>query len=397
MQTLWLNKGEERRLRAGHLWIFGNEVDGKRSPLSAFAPGEAVTVCDARGGVIGSAFVNPHSLICARLYSRTPDTELDADLLRQRLQAALALRTHLFDRPFYRLCHGEGDLLPGLIIDRFGDHLTLQLGTAGMESRRHLLAECLDELLHPASLLWDNDLASRSLEGLSRENILNGPVPRRLELPENGCTFTAPLLDGQKTGWFYDQRANRQEAAHYAAGADVLDIFCYAGGFGATAAARGAQSVTFLDASPQAVELAGENAARNAPRLADGDAVRTLCGDAFDLLRDLHDNGRRFSLICLDPPAFIKRRKDTAQGLAAYRRINALALQLLSPGGVIVSCSCSHHLPADELRRCLGQAAARQRISLRILFAGGQGPDHPVHVAMPETAYLKCFIAQRAD
>ena len=163
MQTLWLNKGEDRRLRAGHLWVFGNEVDSKKSPLSAFTPGEAVTVRDSRGGVIGSAFVNPHSLICARLYSRAPDTELDADLLRQRLQTALALRTRLFDQPFYRLCHGEGDLLPGLIVDRFDGHLTLQLGTAGMETRRHLLADCLDELLHPASLLWDNDLASRSL------------------------------------------------------------------------------------------------------------------------------------------------------------------------------------------------------------------------------------------
>lgn len=397
MQTLWLNKGEDRRLRAGHLWVFGNEVDSKKSPLSAFTPGEAVTVRDSRGGVIGSAFVNPHSLICARLYSRAPDTELDADLLRQRLQTALALRTRLFDQPFYRLCHGEGDLLPGLIVDRFDGHLTLQLGTAGMETRRHLLADCLDELLHPASLLWDNDLASRSLEGLSRDNVLDGPVPQRLELPENGCTFTAPLLDGQKTGWFYDQRGNRQEAARYAEGADVLDIFCYAGGFGATAAARGARSVTFLDASPQAVELAGINAARNAPHLADSDAIHTLCGDAFDLLRDLYDSGKRFSLICLDPPAFIKRRKDAAQGLAAYRKINVLALQLLSPGGIIASCSCSHHLPADELRHCLSQAAARQKAALRLLFAGGQGPDHPVHAAMPETAYLKCFIAQRAD
>lgn len=397
MQTLWLNKGEDRRLRAGHLWVFGNEVDGGKSPLAAFAPGEAVSVRDARGGFIGSAFVNPHSLICARLYSRSPDRPLDADLLRQRLRAALELRTRLFDQPFHRLCHGEGDLLPGLIVDRFGDHLTLQLGTAGMDVRREDILACLDELLHPASLLLDNDLAARALEGLPRENVLIGPVPQRLELPENGCIFTAPLLDGQKTGWFYDQRTNRREAARYAGGADVLDIFCYAGGFGATAAANGARSVTFIDASPQAVELAGSNAARNAPWLAEADAIHTLCGDAFDLLRELHEAGQRFGLICLDPPAFIKRRKDAAQGLAAYRKINALALQLLAPGGVIASCSCSHHLPADELRHCLSQAAARQRAALRLLHAGGQGPDHPVHAAMPETAYLKCFIAQRAD
>lgn len=397
MQTLWLNKGEERRLRAGHLWVFGNEVDGAKSPLAAFAPGEAVNVRDARGGFIGSAFVNPHSLICARLYSRDRDRELDADLLRQRLRAALALRERLFDRPFYRLCHGEGDLLPGLIIDRFGDHLTLQAGTAGMDVRREDILACLDELLHPASLLLDNDLSVRALEGLPRENVLIGPVPQRLELPENGCTFAAPLLDGQKTGWFYDQRANRREAARHADGADVLDIFCYAGGFGVTAAANGARSVTFIDASPQAVELAAANAARNVPRLAGADAIHALCGDAFERLRELHEAGKRFGLICLDPPAFIKRRKDAAQGLAAYRSINALALQLLAPGGVIASCSCSHHLPADELRHCLSQAAARQRIALRLLHCGGQGPDHPVHAAMPETAYLKCFIAQRAD
>ena len=221
MRTLWLGKGEDRRLRAGHLWIFGNEVDGQRSPLTDFSPGEGVTVRDARGGVIGSAFVNPHSLICARLYSRHPDRELDEALLRERLTAALALRQRLFDVPYYRLCHGEGDLLPGLVVDRFGDHLTVQLGTAGMEARREQLAACLHELLHPSSILWDNDLAARGLEQLSRQSVLEGPVPRRLDIPENGCRFTAPLLDGQKTGWFYDQRANRREAARYARGADV--------------------------------------------------------------------------------------------------------------------------------------------------------------------------------
>ncbi len=218
-------------------------------------------------------------------------------------------------------------------------------------------------------------------------------MPDVLEVPENGCIFRAPLQGGQKTGWFYDQRRNRREAARYAAGADVLDIFCYAGGFGGTAAAAGARSVTFLDASPQALALATENAARNAPELARAKAIEGLCGDAFERLAELDAQGRRFSLICLDPPAFIKRRKDFAQGLAAYRKINALAMQLLTPGGVFVSCSCSHHLPAESLRSCVQQAAARRKWQARILYAGGQGADHPVHAAMPETAYLKCFIA----
>ena len=287
-----------------------------------------------------------HSLICARLYSRKADLPLDAELLRQRLQSALGLRQRLYNQPWYRLCHGEGDLLPGLVMDRFGDHLTVQVGTWGMEARKEELHEVLNELLRPRSILWDNDIAARSLEGLPRENQSEGPVPDVLEVPENGCIFRAPLQGGQKTGWFYDQRRNRREAARYAAGADVLDIFCYAGGFGGTAAAAGARSVTFLDASPQALALATENAARNAPELARAKAIEGLCGDAFERLAELDAQGRRFSLICLDPPAFIKRRKDFAQGLAAYRKINALAMQLLTPGGVFVSCSCSHHLPA---------------------------------------------------
>ena len=333
------------------------------------------------------------SLICARLYSRKADLPLDADLLRQRLQSALGLRQRLYNQPWYRLCHGEGDLLPGLVMDRFGDHLTVQVGTWGMEARKEELREVLGELLQPRSILWDNDIAARSLEGLPRENESEGPVPDVLEVPENGCIFRAPLQGGQKTGWFYDQRRNRREAARYAAGADVLDIFCYAGGFGGTAAAAGARSVTFLDASPQALALATENAARNAPELARTKAIEGLCGDAFERLAELDAQGRRFSLICLDPPAFIKRRKDFAQGLAAYRKINALAMQLLTPGGVFVSCSCSHHLPAESLRSCVQQAAARRKWQARILYAGGQGADHPVHAAMPETAYLKCFIA----
>lgn len=341
MKTLWLKKGEDRRIRAGHLWIFSNEIDSARSPLPDFGPGENATLRDARGAVLGSVFVNPHSLICARLYSRKADLPLDADLLRQRLQSALGLRQRLYNQPWYRLCHGEGDLLPGLVMDRFGDHLTVQVGTWGMEARKEELREVLGELLQPRSILWDNDIAARSLEGLSRENESEGPVPDVLDVPENGCIFRAPLQGGQKTGWFYDQRRNRREAARYAAGADVLDIFCYAGGFGGTAAAAGARSVTFLDASPQALALATENAARNAPELARAKAIEGLCGDAFERLADLDAQGRRFSLICLDPPAFIKRRKWQA----------------------------------------------------RILYAGGQGADHPVHAAMPETAYLKCFIA----
>jgi len=390
MRKLQLKKNEDRRLRAGHLWVFANEVDVKQSPLTDFAPGEAATLCDWRGAPLGSVCVNPASLICARLHSRKPDEDLDEALLTQRLESALNLRKRLYASPWYRLCHGEGDFLPGLVVDRYGDHLTVQVTTAGMEYRRDMLEGALRALLAPASILWANDLAARGLEGLSREQQSDGPVPERLEVPENGCGFLAPCTTGQKTGWFYDQRADRRELARYAAGADVLDIFSYVGGFGVTAAAAGAKSVTFIDASAQALDFAAENAARNAP----GCAAQTLCGDAFDLLRQLRDEGRRFQVISLDPPAFIKRRKDAALGLAAYRQANDLAVQLLAPGGIIATSSCSHHLEAQALRACLTQAAAKRKLHARLLFSGGQGPDHPIHAAMPETAYLKCFIAQ---
>ncbi len=393
MKELWLRKGEDRRLRAGHLWVFGNEVDVSKSPLNAFAPGEEALVRDARGQALGCAFVNPHSLICARIYNRKAGQALDGALLRERLETALALRERCFDAPYYRLCHGEGDMLPGLVVDRFGDHLTIQIGTAGMEARKDMLREALRSLLSPASILWDNDLASRSLEGLTRENDMEGDVPEELDVPENGCRFLAPCRTGQKTGWFYDQRRNRAEAARYANGVQVLDIFSYAGGFGGTAARAGASSVTFIDASQTAVDYAVRNAARNAPRLADADAIAGLCGDAFACMEQLYDEGRRFGLVCLDPPAFIKRRKDAEQGKAAYRKANALAARLLEPGGIFVSCSCSHHLPAETLRGLVALAAAKNHRQGRILYAGGQPEDHPVHCAMPETAYLKCFIA----
>lgn len=390
MRGLVLKKGEDRRIRAGHLWVFSNEVDTKKSPLTDFAPGEEATLLDARGKALGSLCVNPASLICGRLHSRQADTELDEELIRERLARALAAREQYFSAPWYRLCHGEGDYLPGLVIDRYGDHLTLQVGTAAMESRRELIVRALEDLVAPASLFFDNDIAARGLEGLSLVPESAGPVPEFLEVPENGCRFTVACAQGQKTGWFYDQRANRREFALYARGADVLDIFSYAGGFGVTAAANGARSVAFLDASAPALELCRRNMAANAPDA----AVETIGGDAFQRLAELAAAGRRFSLVSLDPPAFIKRRKDAAQGLAAYRKINLLAASLLAPGGVLATSSCSHHLESAELGRAIAHASARLGRPARILSSGAQGPDHPVHVAMPETAYLKCRLVR---
>lgn len=390
LKKLQLRRGEDRRLRVGHLWVFSNEVDVARTPLKDFAPGEAACVVDAGGRPLGTAYVNPASLICARMVSRKPDAPLGPDLLRRRLTDALALRERLIGVPFYRLCFGEGDFLPGLVVDRYGDVAAAQITTAGMEMHRDDIASVLQDMLGLSALLWRNDTASRELEGLPRiVETAFGAVPETVTVEESGARFTAPLASGQKTGWFYDQRCNRIEAARFAQGARVLDAFCYLGSFGVMAARAGAAAVTFLDASRPALDAALANAAANAT--CETDAVH---GDALDTLATLRDEGRRFEVVCIDPPAFIKRRKDVKQGLAAYQRVNELAIDLVADGGVLVTCSCSQHLDRDALRRVLLHAAGRRRTQAQIVFQGHQGPDHPVHPAMPETDYLKCFIAR---
>ena len=390
METVFLKKGEDRRLRAGHLWVFSNEIDVKRSPLVSFTPGESVLVADCGGRILGTGYVNPASLIAVRMISRRAEETLDADLLRRRLSDALALRERIFQRPFYRLCHGEGDFLPGLVADRHGDHVVCQITTAGMDVHTEELVSVLDELLHPASILLDNDVASRDLEGLERfQRSALGEAPEELQIEENGLTYVLPLKGGQKTGWFYDQRVNRAALAPFVQslpGCHVLDAFCYAGGFGALAAKHGAGRVSFLDASAQALSYARKNGE------AAGAEVETLQGDALTLLADLRREGRTFDMVCLDPPAFIKRRKDARQGLEAYARVNELGLDLVRSGGMLMTCSCSHHLEADALRAIVTRAAAKRRRNARLLFQGFQGPDHPIHPAMPETAYLKAFL-----
>ena len=390
MKTVFLKKGEDRRLRIGHLWVFSNEIDTRRSPLSGFTAGQSVLVADAGGRTLGTGYINPASLIAVRMVSRKPELPLDADLLRRRLADALALRETMFSRPFYRLCHGEGDFLPGLIADRHGDHIVCQITTAGMDVHTETLLGVLDELLHPSSILLDNDVASRDLEGLERfQRAALGDVPEETHVEENDMNYAVSLRGGQKTGWFYDQRLNRAALIPFVRsrpGCHVLDAFCYAGGFGALAARHGAGKVSFLDASAHALGYARRNAEQF------GTETETLQGDALTLLADLRREGRTFDIVCLDPPAFIKRKKDARQGLEAYQRVNELGLDLVRPGGMLMTCSCSHHLEADALRNMVTRAAGKRRRYARLLRQGFQGPDHPIHPAMPETAYLKTFL-----
>ena len=391
LPPLRLKKNEDRRLRAGHLWVFSNEVDVAATPLTAFEPGEMVEVQDVRGAPLGSAYVNPRSLIAARLVSRQRGRVLDADLLRRRLARALALREMLFPRPFYRLCFGEGDALPGLVVDRFDGWLVAQVTTAGMERVTEEVVQALRDTVGAAGILLRNDTSGRALEGLDSHVVAHGEIPEVLPVEENGVRFEV-AASGQKTGWFYDHRLNRARMAAYAPGRRVLDVFSYAGGWGIQAAAAGAAEVTCVDASAPALEAAERSAALNGVE----DRVRTVRADAFDALGRLAADGERFGMVVLDPPAFVKRKKDLKAGEDAYRRANHLAMELLEPDGILVSASCSHHFGREALQDSILRAGRRLGREVQLLEAGGQGPDHPVHPAIPETAYLKSFVARVA-
>ncbi|WP_123400895.1 class I SAM-dependent rRNA methyltransferase [Inmirania thermothiophila] len=386
--TLRLRRGEDRRLRAGHLWVYSNEVDTARTPLKGLEPGAPVLVLDHRGGVVGAGYANPRSLICARLVSHGRRL-LDRRLLVERLRRALALRERLFPAPSYRLAFGEGDHLPGLVVDRYGETAVVQLTTAGMERMREAVVAALAEVAGVRHVLARNDTAVRALEGLARyvEPWLGEPPPVVL-VEEDGAVFEVDPAAGQKTGWFYDQRANRRTAAALARGARVLDVFSYVGGFGIRAALAGAREVRCIDASEAALARLAANAERNGVAA----RVRAERADAFEALEALAAEGARFDLVILDPPALIKRARDCKAGLAAYRRLNALGMAVTAEGGFLVSCSCSHHLEEEALRRVVREAARTQGRAVQELAAAGQDMDHPVHPAMPETRYLKALF-----
>ncbi|HEV7985726.1 MAG TPA: class I SAM-dependent rRNA methyltransferase [Steroidobacteraceae bacterium] len=390
LPPLRLKRGEDRRLRAGHLWVFSNEVDTEATPLTALAVGAMVRVLSDREQFLGYAYVNPHALICARILSRSLVQPADRSLLIHRLKLALALRERLCAAPYYRWVFGESDGLPGLVLDRYGDVVVGQIATAGMEALRGEIEAAVVAVLAPRVLMWKNDSAARELEQLPRQVLTPiGRAPDELRVLESGLTFTVPLAAAQKTGWFYDQRANREQwRALLPRGARVLDVCSYAGAWAIAALSHGAVSALCVDASEAALAVAARNAAAN------GVSVAVKRGDAFEVLDELMRAGERFDAIVLDPPAFIKRKKDIARGQAAYRKLNQLAMRLLERDALLVSCSCSYHLAPDELVTLIQSAARHTSRFVQILHSGGQAPDHPVHPAIPETRYLKAFFCR---
>lgn len=391
--VLRLKSGADRRLRGGHLWIYSNEVDNAATPLNVFSAGQQVTVQASNGKAIGSALVNPQQLICARLYSRQADQALSPSLLKKRLARAASLRDRVFGQPYYRLAFGDSDGLPGLVVDRFGSVLVVQISSAGVEALIDPLLSVLDGLFEPTTIVLKNDGKMRGQEGLeSYVRVVKGELPESgcVSLFENDTQFEAPVLTGQKTGWFYDHRMNRARMMNYAKDARVLDVFSYIGGWGLQALKAGASSLTCLDASQSAMDLVHHNAQLNGFR----QPIETITGDAFDTLRQLRDDRQSFDLVIVDPPALIPRRKDIRAGEQAYQRLNELALRLLSEDGILVSASCSMHLARARLTDILRAASRKIDRQCQILEQGGQGPDHPVHPAIVETDYIKSVIAR---
>lgn len=388
---LRLKKNQERRLRAGHPWVYSNEVDTDATPFGNFQPGQPVAVQAHNGKTLGTGYVNPHSLICARLVSRDPAHPLSPSLLVHRLTLALSLRERLHDRPFYRLVYAEADGLPGLIVDRYADLCVAQITTAGMERLRNDILTALVKVVRPTAVLWKNDSSIRSLEGLdSYVESAIGRIPDVITLEENQARFQIPLRQGQKTGWFFDQRDNRSRAAKYVRDCRVLDVFSYLGGWSIQAALHGAREVFAVDSSALALEYLIGNARLNEVAT----RVSSIQGDVFEVLRSLREARERFDVIILDPPAFIKRKKDIKEGVQAYRRLNERAIQLLAKDGMLISCSCSYHLSRETLTQTLLQTTRHLDRSLQILEQGHQTPDHPVHPAIPETAYLKAVYSR---
>jgi len=383
MKTVRLKKKEERRIQRGHPWVFSNEL---QAAPTGCVPGEIVDVLDFAGAFIGRGYINPHSLICVRLLTRKQDA-IDQAFFRGRIARARSLRTLLGFGDSYRAVFGEGDGLPGLIVDKYADTLVVQSTTAGIEAQLDPILAALIEEYEPETIVLRNDTASRALEGLTQDTrIARGAVTGPVTIEESGIKYTIDVLEGQKTGFFFDQRENRQALEGLVQGRRTLDCFCYVGAWSLSAARYGASAVIGVDSSQKAVDLAAANAALN------GLSARFVKADAFEELRRLEKERERFGCIILDPPAFVKSRAKVREALKGYKEINLRAMKLLEPGGVLVTCSCSHHIDEDLFREMLIDAAQSAGRQARLLEMRSQSRDHPVLLAARETQYLKCAV-----
>src|SRR5262245_18665254 len=387
MRSLYLKPDEERRIRRGHPWVYRNEIDAERSHLERAEAGDAVCVMDARGGAIGCGFLSPSSRIAVRLLARGAD--LPEGLIARRLTNALAWRERLFDAPFYRWVFAEGDGLPGLVVDRYGDACVVQTSTAGMERMLPSILATVDRLVSPRTLVVKNDATARKAEALPAYVNLERGTAEAL-VPERGAEFSTSLTEGQKTGWFFDQRDNRERFPTLDRDASVLDLYSYVGAWSVLAAKGGARAVVAVESSDWAIERTRVNAERN------GVAARVTALKR-DVQVHLAEDTAKYDRVVLDPPSLLRRKQDEKRAQELYRRLNRAALERVLPGGMLITCSCSALLDEATHLGIIRSAARLARRDITLVGRGALPPDHPQHPLLPETAYLKCWFVRVDD
>ncbi len=376
MIKILLKRGEEKNIQKGYPWVFANQV-ASESILVTEAPGSLVELGDYRGKYLANGYLDNDSKICLRLFNRKVG-RLDKESFKKAIESCLHKRSKNFTEPFYRLINAEGDDLPGLVIDRFGDYFSCQFNNAGILAHREPILAALTEVFLPRGIVVRAD---KTLE-------IIGNVPEAITIAENELKFSADLISGQKTGWYYDQRENRTRIAELAQGRRILDVFCYSGGFGISAAAAGASALTFIDSSSQAMELVAKNLKLNGVSA----PVSLIAAEVFAALDQLTQAGDKFDIIVLDPPPFIKSRHNKAAGIKGYEKLLKHTLPLLAPHAHILYATCSHHMQMHDL--CKVIATTFKNTPHTIIGKYGHAKDHPTHPHLPESRYLNAVLVE---
>ncbi len=389
MYKITLKHTRESRVRSGHPWVFSSDIENAEAGVQ---PGNVVEVHSDKGTFLGKAFYNPNSMITLRMLTYK-DEPVNEAFFRRRIETAWAYRRQHCDPESCRLIYSESDFMPGLIVDKFSDVLVLQCLSLGMERWKDTIVKLLNEIVSPRGIYERSDVPVRRLEGLEQTTgLLSGEVPQRVDMRENGILFSVDVMNGQKTGFFLDQKENRLEVMKLSKDQRVLDCFCHNGSFALHAARGGAKEVLGVDISEEALEVARENARRNGL-----ENVRFEAHNCFDHLRELTDAKEKFDVVILDPPAFTKTRAQVESALRGYKEINLRGLKLTREGGYLVSCSCSQHVSEQQFIDMINIAARDAKKHVRLVEMRSQGHDHPVLPASPETRYLKCAIMQIFD